>query len=141
LAATKQCASAPRRIERGKAKSITDLAEQESVTDAYVCRLLPLACVAPDVVEAILDGRQSKGSGLIEVLVQRRPEERAEGEAGLPLVGESNQSRDPKKQERPAAQGAPRRREAGRRLAGSTRSAATATPHGDIRGASPGAGV
>ena len=31
-----------RRIESGKAKSITDLAEQECVTDAYVCRLLPL---------------------------------------------------------------------------------------------------
>ena len=31
-----------RRIESGGAKSITDLAEQEGVTDAYVCRLLPL---------------------------------------------------------------------------------------------------
>jgi hypothetical protein len=30
-----------RRIESGPAKSITDLAEQEGVTDAYVCRLLP----------------------------------------------------------------------------------------------------
>ena len=29
-----------RRIESGQAKSITDLAEQEGVTDAYVCRLL-----------------------------------------------------------------------------------------------------
>ena len=50
-----------RRIESGQAKSITDLAEQEGVTDAYVCRLLPLTCLAPDVVEAILDGRQSTG--------------------------------------------------------------------------------
>ena len=31
-----------RQIESGRAKSITDLAEQEGVTDAYVCRLLPL---------------------------------------------------------------------------------------------------
>ena len=45
-----------RRIESGRAKSITDLAEQERVTDAYVCRLLPLTCLAPDIVEAILDG-------------------------------------------------------------------------------------
>lgn len=37
-----------RRIESGQAKSITDLAEQENVTDAYVCRLLPLTCLAPD---------------------------------------------------------------------------------------------
>jgi hypothetical protein len=49
-----------RRIERSQAKSITDLAEQEGVTDAYVCRLLPLTCLAPDIVEAILDGRQPK---------------------------------------------------------------------------------
>jgi hypothetical protein len=40
-----------RRIERGEAASITDLAEQERVTDAYVCRLLPLTCLAPDLVE------------------------------------------------------------------------------------------
>jgi hypothetical protein len=57
-----------RRIESGQAKSITDLAEQEGVTDAYVCRLLPLTCFAPDIVEAILDGRQPKGLRLAEML-------------------------------------------------------------------------
>jgi hypothetical protein len=57
-----------RKIESGRAKSITDLAEQEGVTDAYVCRLLPLTCLAPDLVEAILDGRQPKGLRLAEML-------------------------------------------------------------------------
>jgi hypothetical protein len=57
-----------RRIESGRAKSITDLAEQEDVTDAYVCRLLPLTCLPPDIVEAILDGRQPKGLRLAEML-------------------------------------------------------------------------
>ena len=57
-----------RKIESGRAKSITDLAEQEGVTDAYVCRLLPLTCLAPDIVEAILDGRQPKGLRLAEIL-------------------------------------------------------------------------
>jgi hypothetical protein len=57
-----------RRIESGQARSITDLAEQEGVTDAYVCRLLPLTCLAPDIVEAILDGRQPKGLRLAEML-------------------------------------------------------------------------
>jgi hypothetical protein len=57
-----------RRIESGQAKSITDLAEQEGVTDAYVCRLLPLTCMAPDIVEAILNGRQPKGLRLAELL-------------------------------------------------------------------------
>ena len=36
--------------------------------DAYVCRLLPLTCLAPDIVEAILDGRQPKGLRLAEML-------------------------------------------------------------------------
>ena len=57
-----------RRIESGKAKSITDLAEHEGVTVAYVCRLLPLTCLAPDIVEAVLDGRQPKGLKLAEML-------------------------------------------------------------------------
>jgi hypothetical protein len=57
-----------RKIESGRARSITDLAEQERVTDAYVCRLLPLTCLAPGIVEAILDGRQPKGLRLAEML-------------------------------------------------------------------------
>jgi hypothetical protein len=57
-----------RQIESGRAKSITDLAEQEGVTDAYVCRLLPLTCRAPDIVEAIPHGRQPKGLRLAGVL-------------------------------------------------------------------------
>jgi hypothetical protein len=57
-----------RRIESGQAKSITDLAEQEGVTLAYVCRLLPITCLARDLVEAILDGRQPKGLRLAEML-------------------------------------------------------------------------
>jgi hypothetical protein len=36
--------------------------------DAYVCRLLPLTCLAPDIVEAILDGRQPKGLTLAGML-------------------------------------------------------------------------
>ena len=57
-----------RKIGSGQAKSITDLAEQEGVTDAYVCRFLPLTCLAPDIVQAILDGRQPKGLRLAEML-------------------------------------------------------------------------
>jgi hypothetical protein len=57
-----------RRIESGRAKSITDLAEHEGVTDAYICRLLPLTCLAPDIVEAILDGRHPKELRLAEML-------------------------------------------------------------------------
>jgi hypothetical protein len=48
-----------RRIENGQAKSITDLAEEEGRHGCLcVCRLLPMTCLAPDIVEALLDGRQ-----------------------------------------------------------------------------------
>jgi hypothetical protein len=57
-----------RRIKSGEAKSITGLAEQEGVTDAYVCRVLPLTCLAPDIVEAILDGRQPRELKLAAIL-------------------------------------------------------------------------
>jgi hypothetical protein len=60
-----------RRIESGRAKSITDLAEQEGVTVAFVCRLLPLTCLAPEIVEAILDGRQPEALRLAEMLRNR----------------------------------------------------------------------
>ena len=47
--------------ESGQAKSITELAEQEDITDAYVCRLLPLTCLAPDIVGAILGRQATRG--------------------------------------------------------------------------------
>ena len=56
------------RIETGKARSITDLAEQEQVTVAYVAKLLPLTCLAPDIVAAILDGRQPRGLSVNRML-------------------------------------------------------------------------
>jgi hypothetical protein len=52
-----------REIESGRAKSITDLAEQEGVTVAFVCRLLPLTCLAPDIVEQSSPGGNRRGSG------------------------------------------------------------------------------
>ena len=75
-----------RKIESGQAKSITDLAEQEGVTDAYICRLLPLTCLAPDIVETILDGRQPKGLRLAEMLGNGPLEwEEQRGAWGFPL--------------------------------------------------------
>ena len=57
-----------RRIESGQAKSITDLAEQENVTAGYFCRPPPPPCLAPDIVEAILDGQQPRWLRLAEIL-------------------------------------------------------------------------
>lgn len=60
---------------------LTDLAAREGVTDAYVCRLLPLTCLAPELVEAILDGRQPKGFRLAALL------------RGIPLAWEEQRQR------------------------------------------------
>jgi hypothetical protein len=79
-----------RRIESGKAKSITDLAEHEGVTVAYVCRLLPLTCLAPDIVEAVLDARQPKGLRLVEMLgnvSMRWEEQRGSWDLAHPTLG------------------------------------------------------
>jgi hypothetical protein len=67
------------RIESGHARSITDVAEQGG-RHRRLCRLLPPTCLAPDVVEAILDGQQPKGLRLAEMLGNgplclERPEE------------------------------------------------------------------
>lgn len=42
----------------GHADSLRDIAKTEGVSDRYVSRLLPLAFLAPDIVEAILTGTQ-----------------------------------------------------------------------------------
>ena len=41
--------------------SIKELASREGISIRYICRLLPLAKLAPDIVETILDGHQHPG--------------------------------------------------------------------------------
>jgi hypothetical protein len=50
-----------RRIESGQAKSITDLAEQEGVTDAYVCRLLHSPAWRPTLWKGFSMGGSQRG--------------------------------------------------------------------------------
>ena len=45
-------------IDAGEHGSIIGLARAEGVNKSYVSRVLRLALLAPDIVEAILDGRQ-----------------------------------------------------------------------------------
>jgi hypothetical protein len=44
-------------LEQGEYASITELAAAEKINQSYVCRVLRLTLLAPDLVEAILDGR------------------------------------------------------------------------------------
>ena len=61
-----------RMLEQGRYRSIAEIAEAEKVDRAYVSRLLDLTLLAPDIQEAILEGRQPKGMQL-EELTRARP--------------------------------------------------------------------
>ena len=54
-------------LEDGRYRSAGELAEAEGVTRSFVNRLLRLTLLAPEIVEAILDGRQAKGMQLHEL--------------------------------------------------------------------------
>jgi site-specific DNA recombinase len=45
-------------LAAGRAASTQAIADREGMTQRYVSRLLPLAFLAPEFVEAILQGRQ-----------------------------------------------------------------------------------
>ena len=47
-----------RLLESGQHAAIADIATAEKINESYVCRVLRLTLLAPDIVEAILDGRQ-----------------------------------------------------------------------------------
>jgi hypothetical protein len=56
-----------RLLDDGKYRSAGELAEAEGVTRSFVNRLLRLTLLAPDIVEAILEGRQPKAMQLEEL--------------------------------------------------------------------------
>ena len=51
-------------LEDGRYQTAGEIAEAENVTKSFVNRLLRLTLLAPDIQEAILDGRQAKGMQL-----------------------------------------------------------------------------
>lgn len=57
-----------RMLEEETYRSINALAEAEKINRAYICRLLNLTLLAPDVQDAILNGRQPKGMQLEELV-------------------------------------------------------------------------
>jgi hypothetical protein len=46
-------------LESGEYASITDLAQAEKINLSYLCRVLRLTLLAPDITEALLDGRHT----------------------------------------------------------------------------------
>ena len=47
-----------RMLESGQFNTINELAEHEGIAPSYLTRVLRLTLLAPDIVEAILDGKQ-----------------------------------------------------------------------------------
>jgi hypothetical protein len=55
-------------LESGEYASSAELAKAEKVNDSYVSRILRLTLLAPDIIEAILAGRQQSSLQLDELL-------------------------------------------------------------------------
>lgn len=51
-------------LETGRFATINELASTEKINPSHVSRVLRLTLLAPDIVEAILDGRQPGGMTL-----------------------------------------------------------------------------
>lgn len=57
-----------RMLESGEFATIAELAEHERMAPSYMTRVLRLTLLAPDIVEAILDGKQGPEVTLARVL-------------------------------------------------------------------------
>jgi hypothetical protein len=51
-------------LESGRCGTIKEIAAAEKMAESYLCRILRLTLLAPDLVEAILDGSQPEGMTL-----------------------------------------------------------------------------
>ena len=71
-----------RMLESGEFSTIAELAEHEGITAPYLTRTMRLSNLSPDLVEAILDGRQPRHFTL-EALRQPLPEEWTEQKRAL----------------------------------------------------------
>jgi len=57
-----------RMLDSGEFSTIAELAERERIAPSYMTRVLRLTLLAPDIIEAIVDGRQGPAMTLARVL-------------------------------------------------------------------------
>ena len=57
-----------RMLESGEFTTMAELAEREGIAASYMTRVLRLTLLAPDIIEAILDGRQEPEITLAQML-------------------------------------------------------------------------
>jgi hypothetical protein len=58
-------------LESGKVRSIAEIARANKVDGSYVSRMLDLTLLAPDIIEAILDGKEPSGLSLARLTSKR----------------------------------------------------------------------
>lgn len=54
-------------IETGKVKSTVELAKKLNVSSSYITKILKLSTLAPDIVEAIFEGKEPAGMSLTKL--------------------------------------------------------------------------
>jgi ParB-like chromosome segregation protein Spo0J len=57
-----------RMLDEGIYTTLSEIGDAENISKSCVSRILRLALLAPDIVEAILPGRQTEGLSLVEML-------------------------------------------------------------------------
>ena len=65
-------------LESSEYATVAELAEREGIASSYMTRVLRLTLLAPDIVEAILDGTQGPDvtlSTLLEPFPERWPQQ------------------------------------------------------------------
>lgn len=68
------------KLESGACSTVAEIARDEGVNDSYVSRVIRLTLLSPDIVEAIVDGRQPdhlKLADLLKPLPDRWDQQRA----------------------------------------------------------------
>ncbi|GGE82678.1 hypothetical protein H1W37_03585 [Stappia taiwanensis] len=74
-----------RMLESGEYATIAELGEREGIAPSYMTRVLRLTLLAPDIIEAILDGKQGPELTLRKVL-EPFPLERSRQEAHFSIA-------------------------------------------------------
>ncbi len=85
-----------RMMESGRFATIDELAAAEKINSSYVSRVLRLTLLAPDIVEAILDGRQPEGMtlpGLTKPFAVEWGSQQGSGRAPARLIPSLQQTR------------------------------------------------
>lgn len=82
-----------KQLDSGRFQTVQDLAEVERINPSYIARVLRLTLLAPDIVEAILDGRQPVGLQLDDLLAPFPVEWARQREAFVDGIGAEQRSR------------------------------------------------